>query len=166
MRAPLRTACATGTDLTNADHDTAWVKARTKEVAAEAMLLFLHLGFESVDAAASQCVGPATYGPYKREAAILPVDESQIKLFLTRYSYMSRIQCVARSVSSSVSSGPLQATGLLAVETTAACAGLASARDLTADQQARVVSPTRFSGIIPGSWQRGCGSGVDSLCSS
>ena len=64
---------------------------------------------------------------------------------------MSRIQCVARSLSSSVSSGPLHSISLLAVETAAACAGLTSARDLTADQQARVVFPTRFGGIIPGS---------------
>ncbi len=47
------------------------------------MLFFAHLGFEGVDAAASECAGPAMYEPYKREAAILPVDESQIK-FLTR----------------------------------------------------------------------------------
>jgi len=164
MGAPLRTVCAAETDLTNADHDIAWVKARAKEVAAEAMLFFAHLGFESVDAAASQYVGPATYESYKREAAILPVDESQIKLFLTRYSLMSRIQCVARSLSSSVSSSPLNAIDHLAVETAAACAGLASARDLTVDQQARARFPHQLRWNNP--WQRGCGSGVDSLCSS
>ena len=37
------------------------------------------------------------------------------------------------------------------METAAACAGLASARDLRADLQARVVFPTKFGGIIPGS---------------
>ena len=151
MGAPLRTVCAAETGLTNADHDISWVKARAKEIAAEAMLFFAHLGFEGVDAVASEYVGSATYESYKREAAILPLDESQIKLFLARYSFMSRIQCVARSLSSSVSSGPLHAIDLLAVETAAACAGLPSARELTADQQARVVFPTRFGGIIPGS---------------
>ncbi len=115
------------------------------------MLFFAHLGFEGVDAAASEYVGSATYESYKRGAAILPLDESQIKLFLARYSFMSRIQCVARSLPSSVSSGPLHAIDLLAVETAAACAGLASARDLTADQQARAASPTILGGIIPGS---------------
>jgi len=64
---------------------------------------------------------------------------------------MSRIQCVPRGLSSSFSSGPLRAIDHLAVETVAACAGLTSARDLTADQQSRIVFPTRFGGIIPGS---------------
>ena len=96
-------------------------------------------------------VGSATYESYKREAATLPLDESEIKLFLARGSLMSRIQCVARSLPSSVSSGPLRAIDLLAVETAVACAGLASARSLTADRQARVVFPTRFGGIVPGS---------------
>ena len=63
---------------------------------------------------------------------------------------MSRLQCVARSLPSSVSSDPLHAVDLLAVETAAACAGLTSARELTADQQGRIVLPTRFGGIIPG----------------
>ena len=84
MGAPLRKVFAAESGLTNAVKDIAWVKARAKEVAAEAMLFFAHLGFEGVDAAASEGVGSATYGPYKREAAILPVDESQIKLFLAR----------------------------------------------------------------------------------
>ena len=150
MGAPLRTACAAMSGSTCLNDDVAWVKARAKEVAAEAMLFFAHLGLEGVDAAASEYVGHDTYDSYKRAAATLPEDESQIKFFLARYSFMSRLQCVARSLPSSVSSDPLHAVDLLAVETAAACAGLTSARELTADQQGRIVLPTRFGGIIPG----------------
>ncbi len=87
--APLRTVYAAETDSTNVDHDIAWVKARAKEVAAGAVLFFAHLGYENVDVAASQYAGPATYESYKREAAILPLDGSQIKFFLARCSLMS-----------------------------------------------------------------------------
>ena len=68
MGAPLRTACAAMSGSTCLNDDVAWVKARAKEVAAEAMLFFAHLGLEGVDAAASEYVGHDTYDSYKRAA--------------------------------------------------------------------------------------------------
>ena len=45
---------------------------------------------------------------YKREAAILPDDERQIMVLMARFSFMPRLNCVARSLPSSISTDPLR----------------------------------------------------------
>ncbi len=97
MGSPLQTPYSAMSGSTCLNDDIVWVKARANVVAAEAILFFAHLGLEGVDAAASGYVGPDKYYSYKRAAATLPEDESQIKFFLARYNFMPRLQCVARS---------------------------------------------------------------------
>ena len=127
-----------------------WVKDRAKDIAFGAAMLFAHLGLQAVDDVAAGYAGAEAFRDHKNDAAILPENESQIKLFLTRFSFMSRLQCIARSLPSLLSADSLRAVDSLAVATAAGCAGLPRASDLTAAQQGRVVLPTRFGGIIPG----------------
>jgi hypothetical protein len=90
------------------------------------------------------------FASYKRDAAILPEDERQIMVFMARFSFMPRLNCVARNLPSSLSTDPLRMVDALAIETIAACAGLSSSQDLTEDQRGKITLPTRWGGALPG----------------
>jgi hypothetical protein len=103
------------------------------------------------------------FASYKRDAAVLPEDERQIMVFMARFSFMPRLNCVARSLPSSLSTDPLRMGDALAIETIAACAGLSSSQDLTEAQRGRITLPTRWGGALPGVWSR-CPSSGRLLC--
>jgi hypothetical protein len=94
-------------------------------------LLFVHLGLDAADSVVSGYTGAEVFASYKRDAAVLPEDERQIMVFMTRFSFMPRLNCVSRSLLSSISTDPLRMVDALAIETIAVCAGLSSSQDLT-----------------------------------
>jgi fructose-bisphosphate aldolase class II len=55
------------------------------------------------------------FASYERDAAILPEDERQIMVFMARFSFMPRLNCVARSLPSSLSTDPLRKVDALAI---------------------------------------------------
>jgi hypothetical protein len=113
-------------------------------------LLFVHLGLDAADSVVSGYNGAEVFASYKRDAAILPEDERQIMVFMARFSFMPRLNCVARNLPSSLSTDPLRMVDALAIETIAACAGLSSSQDLTEAQRGKITLPTRWGGALPG----------------
>ena len=113
-------------------------------------LLFVHLGLDAVDSVVSGFTGAEVFASYKRDAAVLPEDEHQIMVFMTRFSFMPRLNCVSRNLPSSISTDPLRMVDALAIETIAACAGLSSSQDLTEAQRGKITLPTRWGGALPG----------------
>ena len=112
-------------------------EARAKEIAAEVALLFVHLGLDAVDSVVSGYTGAEVFASYKRDAAVLPEDERQIMVFMTRFSFMPRLNCVSRNLPSSISTDPLRMVDALAIGAVAACAGLSSSQDLTEAQRGK-----------------------------
>ena len=113
-------------------------------------LLFVHLGLDAADSVVSGYNGAEVFASYKRDAAILPEDERQIMVFMARFSFMPRLNCVARNLPSSLSTDPLRMVDALAIETIAACAGLSSSQGLTEARRWKITPPRDGVGLCPG----------------
>ncbi len=61
-------------------------------------LLFVHLGLDAADSVVSGYTGAEVLESYKRDAAILPEDERRIMVLMALFSFMPRLNCVARSL--------------------------------------------------------------------
>jgi len=142
MGAPLRCICpGPGTE-----GDIRWIQDRTHERALEVAHLFAHLGLEAVDEEVAR-LSPgghrAVYEEYRRGAAVLPQSDPQVKVFLTRHCLGTRLNCVARSLPSGISSPALSGIDDLLVAAVAGCAGYSSVSALSAPVRLRATLANR-----------------------
>ena len=92
----------------------------------------------------------AVYEEYRRGAAELPQSDPQVNVFLTRHCLGTRLNCVARSLPSGISSLALSGIDDLLVATVAGCAGYSSVSALSAPVRLRATLANRWGGVLAG----------------
>ena len=133
--------------------DIRWIHDRTHERALEVAHLFAHLGLEAVDeevARLSSGGHRAVYEENRRGAAVLSQSDPQVTVFLTRHCLGTRLNCVARSLPSGISSPALSGIDDLLVATVAGCVGYSSVSALSAPVRLRATLANRWGVLIAG----------------
>ena len=100
--------------------------------------------------------GPSRTSRLKDDADSLslisfPESDPQVKMLVTRLCLATRLNCLARSLPSAISSLALVGVDRLLKASVAGCAGLASLSSLTIPVQERSLLASRFGGVLPGS---------------
>ncbi len=111
--------------------------------------LFAHIGLKVIDDLAGERYGQG-YVDYKAHAVSLPESETQVQTLLTRYCLVTRLNCLARYLPSTISQHALRIVDDLLVAAVAGCAGETSPTNLTAATQGRALLAMRYGGVLPG----------------
>ena len=146
MGAPLRALCP-GAGL---EADKAWLIQEARRRAGDASRLFAHLGLSAVSAVGVGLMG-SDFSGYADTAATLPESDPQVKMLVTRLCLATRLNCLARSLPSAISSVALAGVDRLLKASVAGCAGVSSLNELTESVQDRSILASRFGGVLPGS---------------
>jgi len=150
MGAPLRSLCPDS----NITVDREWIVRQTRLLAFEVSKLFSHLGLHPVNEGlspfAEQCGKGDVLKSYAEGCAILPENDPQVKLFITRYCLGTRLNCIARNLPSSLTKEALGVIdGLLAL-TVVGCSGEQLLNPLSSVAKSRITLAARYGGLIPG----------------
>ena len=146
MGAPLRALCPDA----GLEADKAWLIQEARRRAGDASKLFAHLGLSAVSAVGVDLMG-SDFSGYADTAATLPESDPQVKMLVTRLCLATRLNCLARSLPSAISSVALAGVDRLLKASVAGCAGVSSLNELTESVQDRSILASRFGGVLPGS---------------
>jgi len=105
MGALFRTLCAVPSATVTLVKDTSWVEARAKKLLRRWHFSLLTSASTPLTLSSRVILAPKCS---RRDAAVLPEDERQIMVFMARFSFMPRLNCVSRNLSSSISTDPLR----------------------------------------------------------